>query len=143
MANLRYFKMKTLKKAIPLIILFTLFFNLGSFSLSQEIPRDIAIAFKVGNADELSRYFNNTIELVILDKEDVYSKVQAKQIIDQFFSDHTPKSFEFVHQGGKEESQFAIGKLVTFNGTFRIYLLIKLKNDKSFIHQLRIETENE
>ncbi|MEA2106716.1 MAG: DUF4783 domain-containing protein [Bacteroidota bacterium] len=135
--------MKTLKKAIPLIILFTLFFNLGSFSLNQEIPRDIAIAFKVGNADELSRYFNNTIELVILDKEDVYSKVQAKQIIDQFFLDHTPKSFEFVHQGGKEESQFAIGKLVTFNGTFRIYLLIKLKNDKSFIHQLRIETENE
>jgi len=135
--------MKTLKKAIPLIILFTLFLNLGSFSLNQEIPRDIAIAFKVGNADELSRYFNNTIELVILDKEDVYSKVQAKQIIDQFFIDHTPKSFEFVHQGGKEESQFAIGKLVTFNGTFRIYLLIKLKNDKSFIHQLRIETENE
>ncbi len=135
--------MKTLKKAIPLIILFTLFLNLGSFSLSQEIPRDIAIAFKVGNADELSRYFNNTIELVILDKEDVYSKVQAKQIIDQFFLDHTPKSFEFVHQGGKEESQFAIGKLITFNGTFRIYLLIKLKNDKSFIHQLRIETENE
>ncbi|MDY6800246.1 MAG: DUF4783 domain-containing protein [Bacteroidota bacterium] len=135
--------MKTLKKAIPLIILFTLFFNLGSFSLSQEIPRDIAIAFKVGNADELSRYFNNTIELVILDKEDIYSKVQAKQIIDQFFLDHTPKSFEFVHQGGKEESQFAIGKLVTFNGTFRIYLLIKLKNDKSFIHQLRIETQNE
>ncbi len=135
--------MKTLKKAIPLIILFTLFLNLGSFSLNQEIPRDIAIAFKVGNADELSRYFNNTIELVILDKEDVYSKVQAKQIIDQFFIDHTPKSFEFVHQGGKEESQFAIGKLVTFNGSFRIYLLIKLKNDKSFIHQLRIETENE
>ncbi|MGC9375111.1 MAG: DUF4783 domain-containing protein [Bacteroidales bacterium] len=135
--------MKTLKKVIPLIILFLLFLNLGSFSLSQEIPRDIAIAFKVGNADELSRYFNNTIELVILDKEDVYSNVQAKQIIDQFFIDHTPKSFEFVHQGGKEESQFAIGKLVTFNGTFRIYLLIKIKNDQSFIHQLRIETENE
>jgi|SRR6056297_223060 len=135
--------MKTSKKSIPLIILFLLFFNLGSFSLNQEIPKDIAIAFKVGNADELSRYFNNTIELVILNKEDVYSRLQAKQIIDNFFIDHHPKTFEFVHQGGKEESKFAIGKLVTFNGTFRVYLLIKLKNDKPFIHQLRIETENE
>lgn len=135
--------MKTFKKAIPLIIIFSFIFNLGAFTYNTEIPRDIAIAFKVGNAEELARYFNNTIELVIIDKEDVYSNVQAQQIIDNFFIDHYPKSFEFIHQGGKEESKFAIGKLVTFNGTFRVYILIKLKNDKPFIHQLRIEPENE
>jgi hypothetical protein len=135
--------MKTLKKALPLIILFSLIFNLGAFTYNQEIPRDIAIAFKVGSAEELARYFNNTIELAILDKEDVYSKIQAQQIVDNFFTDHYPKSFEFIHQGGKGESKFAIGKLVTFNGTFRVTILIKLKNDKPFIHQLRIETEND
>lgn len=135
--------MKTFKKAIPLIVIFLLIFNFGSFTYTQEIPRDIAIAFKVGSAEELARYFNNTIELVIIDKEDVYSNIQAQQIIDNFFTDHYPKSFEFIHQGGKEESKFAIGKLVTFNGTFRVYLLIKLKNGKPFIHQLRIETEND
>lgn len=135
--------MKTLKKALPLIIIFSFLFNLGSFTYTQEIPRDIAIAFKVGSAEELARYFNSTIELVIIDKEDVYSKVQAQQIVDNFFTNHYPKSFEFIHQGGKEESKFAIGKLVTFNGTFRVYILIKLKNDKPFIHQLRIETEND
>ena len=135
--------MKTFKKAIPLIFIFSLIFNLGSFTLNTEIPKDIAVAFKVGNAEELARYFNNTIELVILDTEDVYSKVQAQQIVDNFFTDHFPKSFEFIHQGGKEESKFAIGKLVTFNGTYRVYILIKLKDDKPFIHQLRIEPENE
>ncbi len=83
------------------------------------------------------------MNLVILDKEDVYSNVQAQQIIDNFFTDHYPKSFEFIHEGGKEESKFAIGKLITFNGTFRVTILIKLKNDKPFIHQLRIETEND
>lgn len=135
--------MKTIKRAIPFIIIFTFIFNLGSFSYEQEIPRDISIAFKVGHAEELARYFNNTIELVILDKEDVYSKVQAQQILDEFFTEHFPKSFEIIHQGGKEESKFAIGKLVTFNGTYRVYFLLKLKNDQPFIHQLRIETENE
>ncbi|OFX20560.1 MAG: hypothetical protein A2041_06745 [Bacteroidetes bacterium GWA2_31_9b] len=135
--------MKTIKKSIPFIIIFSFIFNLGSFSYDQEIPRDISIAFKVGNAEELARFFNNTIELVILDKEDVYSKLQAQQIIDNFFTDHFPKSFEIIHQGGKEESKFAIGKLVTFNGTFRVYFLLKLKDDQPFIHQLRIEQENE
>ena len=67
--------MKTLKKALPLIIIFSFIFNLGAFTFNQEIPRDIAIAFKVGSAEELARYFNNTIELVILDKEDVYSNI--------------------------------------------------------------------
>jgi hypothetical protein len=135
--------MKTLKKAVPLFIIFSLLFNLGSFTYNEEIPRDIAIAFKVGSAEELAKYFNNTIELVILDKEDVYSKIQAQQIIDNFFTDHYPKSFEFIHQGGKGESKFAIGKLITFNGTFRVTFLIKLKDEKTFIHQLRIETEND
>ena len=135
--------MKTLKKALPLAIIFSFIFNLGSFTLNQEIPRDIAIAFKVGSAEELAKYFNNTIELVILDKEDVYSNIQAQQIVDNFFAEHYPKSFEFIHQGGKGESKFAIGKLVTFNGTFRVTILIKEKNEKPLIHQLRIETEND
>ncbi len=135
--------MKTLKKALPLIIIFTFIFNLGSFTMNEDVPRDIAIAFRVGSAEELARYFNSTIEMVILDKEDVYSKVQAQQIIDNFFIEYFPKNFEFIHQGGKGESKFAIGKLETFNGTFRVTLLIKQSGDKSLIHQLRIETENE
>ncbi|MCB2197626.1 MAG: DUF4783 domain-containing protein [Bacteroidetes bacterium] len=135
--------MKTLKKALPLIIVFSFVFSSGATNYSDEVPRDIAIAFKVGNAEELAKYFNNTIELIILDTEDVYSKIQAQQIIDNFFAEHYPKSFEFIHQGGKGESKFAIGKLVTFNGTFRVTLLIKDKNEQPLIHQLRIETEND
>jgi len=117
--------------------------NSSGQNTQNKLPSDIAIAFKVGNAKELARFFNNTIELVILDKEDVYSKVQAEQIVDKFFLDYYPKSFKFIHQGGKGESQFAIGQLITFNGTFRVYLLVKNKNDKPYIHQLRIEEENE
>ncbi len=137
--------MRILLKSIPVFLFFALLINSGSGSYLQkeEIPKDISIAFKVGNAKELAHFFNSTIELVILDKEDVYSKIQAEQILDNFFADHYPKSFKVIHQGGKGESQFAIGKLVTFNGTFRVYLLLKDKNESPFIHQLRIENENE
>jgi hypothetical protein len=137
--------MKLIKPIVFVLLLSALTGHNSSSGQSpqEKLPSDITVAFKVGNAKELSRFFNSTIELVILDKEDVYSKVQAEQILDKFFIDYYPKSFKFIHQGGKGESQFAIGQLVTFNGTFRVYLLVKKKHDKPFIHQLRIEEENE
>ena len=116
----------------------------GGADLDQEdIPRDIAIAFKVGTAKELARFFNDNLELAVGEKEDVYSKSQAERIIDNFFVEHPPKNFQFIHQGGKETAQYAIGKLVTFKGEFRVYMLLKQKNGKSLIHQLRIENEIE
>ena len=39
-----------------------------------KIPEGIAIAIKAGNAAELSKYMNSTIELLLLDKEDFYKK---------------------------------------------------------------------
>ena len=36
---------------------------------------------QAGNATELAKHFNTSIELVILEEEDVYSKTQAEQII--------------------------------------------------------------
>jgi len=137
--------MKLIKPIVFVLLMSALMGHNSSSGQSpqEKLPSDITVAFKVGNAKELSRFFNSTIELVILDKEDVYSKVQAEQILDKFFIDYYPKSFKFIHQGGKGESQFAIGQLVTFNGTFRVYLLVKKKQDKPFIHQLRIEEENE
>lgn len=108
----------------------------------EEIPRDIAIAFKVGTAKELSRFFNENLELSVMEKEDIYSKSQAERIMDDFFTKYPPKKFEFIHKGGKEDAQYAIGKLVTFNGNFRVYMLLKKKSGKLLIHQLRIEEDH-
>lgn len=106
-----------------------------------DIPDKIFQAMKVGNIDELSKYFNSSIELVVLDKEDVYSKQQAIQILKNFFVKYKVKNFTLLHQGGKEESQYAIGTLETDQGKFRVYFLVKQKGAISLIHQLRIEEE--
>ena len=106
------------------------------------IPDGIILAFEAGNATELAKHFNKSIELVILDEEDVYSKTQAEQIIRKFFSDHKPSSFTVIFEGGKEPSKYAIGKLVTSTGTYRVYLLIKEYDGSPLIHQIRIEAED-
>ncbi|MBS3806205.1 MAG: DUF4783 domain-containing protein [Bacteroidales bacterium] len=135
--------MNVYTKIIPILLIGTLFLRGGATGYQEEIPRDIAIAFKVGTAKELARFFNNNLELAVGEKEDVYSKSQAERIMDNFFVNHPPRSFKFIHQGGKETARYAIGKLVTFNGEFRVYMLLKQKNGQSLIHQLRIENEIE
>ena len=108
-------------------------------SLSIEIPEGIAKALSEGNSRELARHFNNNIELVVLNNEDVYSKSQAELILRDFFSANPPVKFELLHRGGKESSRYAIGNLETKNGDFRIYFLLKLREGTPLIHLFRIE----
>ncbi len=110
---------------------------------SPDIPEAIPISFKAGNAKELSKFFNENIELVILGKEDVYSKSQAEQILKDFFDQHKPTSFTILFEGGKETSKYAIGSLKTSAGNYRVYFLIKKQNGATLIHRLRIEEEDE
>ena len=123
----------------PLVFILMLAFPVASKS---QIPDEIIISLNSGNAKSLSDYFNQTVELVILETDNVYSKAQAQQIVGKFFSDYQPEKFEILHQGGPENAKYVIGNLKTQKGTFRVYFLLKQdSNGKSFIHQLRIETQ--
>jgi len=108
-----------------------------------KVPEGIVLSFEAGNAAELSKFFPNNIELIILEKEDVYSRSQAEQIIRKFFSEHKPESFKVIFEGGKESSRYAIGSLQTRNETYRVYILMKRQDGSPLIHQLRIEEEEE
>jgi hypothetical protein len=101
-----------------IINIFTVvFFMLGSLGLSDQeqarIPAEISIAFKAGNAAELSKYLNPTVELLLPEKEDFYKKNVAEAILKDFFSSHPTKDFVIRYQGVKNDVQYAIGNLST------------------------------
>lgn len=130
-------------KLYILLLLAVAWISRSSFAIPAElIPDGIVLAFEAGNATELAKHFNTSIELIILEEEDVYSKTQAEQIIRKFFSDNKPSSFTVIFEGGKEPSRYAIGKLITSTGPYRVYLLIKNKEGSPLIHQIRIEAED-
>ncbi len=112
---------------------------LAGTTMSREIPEGIVKSLASGNSRELSRHFNETIELVVLSSEDVYSKSQAELILRSFFSENRPVKFELLHTGGKELSRYAIGNMKTEKGEFRVYFLIKHRDSVPLIHLLRIE----
>lgn len=124
-------------------MLFIISLVCGIVAFSQQsqaqIPNEILLSLESGNAKVLSGYFNQNVELVVLDNDNVYSKAQAQQIVGNFFSSYPPESFSLVHDSGKEGAKYVIGTLKTKNGSFRVYFLLKQKDGKDYIHQLRIE----
>ncbi len=123
-----------------MVFLFTGIF-LIILPVNAQITDEIILSLKSGNAKSLSDYFNQNVELVVQENDNVYSKAQAQLIVNDFFSEHSPHSFSVIHQGGKEGAQYVIGNLDTKKGTFRVYFLLKKNDDKDYIHQLRIEKQ--
>jgi hypothetical protein len=108
-----------------------------------KIPAGISDAIKAGNAPELSKFMNSTVELLVLDKEDFYKKVVAETILKDFFSNHQVRDFIIRHQGGSNDAMYAIGNLKTVSGDFRVHILLKKVGQELLIHQVRIEPDNE
>ena len=110
---------------------------------SNEVPADIITALSKGDAAKLNNYLNTNVELVIGQKNDVFSKPQASGIITDFFKTNKVASFVVLHKGDKEAASFLIGTLKTSNSTFRVYILTRKTSNQTVIQQLRIEPTNE
>ena len=128
-------------KVFTIIALTIICFSLRAQDQGK-IPGGISIALKTGNAAELSKYMNTTIELLLLDKEDFYKKNVAETILKDFFAEYHTKDFTIRHQGAKNDAQYAIGNLKTEKGDFRVYFLLKKVDQELLIHQIRIESDN-
>lgn len=129
------------KNIIPVLIL-SLFFNALNAQDQARIPAGISIALKAGNAAELAKYFNSTVELQLIDKEDFYKKAMAEAVLKDFFASHPTRDFSLKHQGAKGDAQYAIGTLKTDRGEFRVYFLLKKVESELLIYLMRIEIEN-
>jgi hypothetical protein len=104
---------------------------------------DISRALGSGNADALGQYLDNSVEISVLDQENVYTKAQAVQVIRQFFTKNPPRNFSLVHQGASKgsDSEYCIGNLTTANGSFRVYLYMKVTGTNYLIQELRFDQE--
>ncbi len=131
---------KKLFTAAGLLFIMTVFLAVQE---QPRIPAGISIAFRSGSAAGLSEYLNSTVELVMPDKEDFYSKSVAESILKDFFTRYHTREFVIRHQGAKGDAQYAIAVLETDKGNFRVYFLLKKVNDNPLIHQIRIEADNE
>jgi hypothetical protein len=107
-----------------------------------DIFNEIAVAFRAGNASEVSKYFGGRVEVKINQKDDIYSKAQAEQILSDFFNRHKPASFNIIHRGSSQKgAKYAIGELDTNRGAYRAYFYLKSVNGSYLLQEIRLEAE--
>ena len=122
---------------------FTLLFlglSLTAFTFLTSIDEVIS-AMKAGNASDVARFFDNTVEINTPEKSNSYSRSQAELVLKDFFNTNAVKSFEVMHKGENSGSQYCIGTLVTRNGSFRTTIFMKQKGDKQLLQEITFESK--
>ncbi|MES2830131.1 MAG: DUF4783 domain-containing protein [Bacteroidota bacterium] len=127
----------------PLLILIVLFFHFpASIAIQGDVIDDLCSQFKAGGSKEIAASFSPTVDLIIIDEEDVYSKAQAEQILRGFFSKYPPVKSTVLHRLNTNPNfRYGAFSLITKNGSFRVSATLKKSGSAFFITELKIETE--
>jgi hypothetical protein len=126
-------------------LLFLMFFVPASLMANQGNPglETISNALNTGDVETLSKYFADNVEISIQDKEQVYSKAKATEVIRSFFDNNKPKGFSQVHRGTSRENsdQYCIGNLSATSGNYRVYLYLKVNGNNLSIAEMRLDKQ--
>jgi hypothetical protein len=100
---------------------------------------DVINALKSGNAQELSRYIDDNVEISLPDKSDNYSRAQALMVLKDFFNNNGVTGFDVQFKGENGSGQYCIGNLKTKSGVYRTTVFMKKKDDKQLIKEIRFK----
>ena len=122
------------------ILLIALIFAIPMLAFT-DYESEITKAIGKGDIETLSKYFDESVEICILDLEDLLDKEEAISEIKSFFGKHNPKSFQVLHDGTSkgQDSKYFIGDLNTSNSIFRVYVYMKSTSDSYLIQEIRFE----
>ena len=126
-------------KATFTYLMLVVVLTLSSFTLQNSIDGVIG-AIRSGNSSELSKYFDENVELTLPDKSDNYSKAQAQLIVKDFFSNNGVKGFDLKHKGDSPGGHFCIGTLQTNAGNFRTNVFMKTKSGREVVKEIRFQS---
>lgn len=92
-----------------------------------------------GDAEKLSAWFDENLEVGIITKTSNSSRSQAKQIVKSFFDTNSPRSFEITHTTGSGNKKYAIGNLNAGGGSYVVTIFINFDGKSYKIQQLKID----
>ena len=92
-----------------------------------------------GDADRLSAWFSDNLEVTIFATSNDSSRNQARQIMKSFFRSYTPRSFEISHKAGRSNMKYALGTLTAGGEMFLVTIFVNFKDDGYKIQQIKIE----
>ena len=102
----------------------------------------VKLVLEVGNANELSKFLNDKVDLNVDGEEGTYSHSQATGVLKNYFKENPPKSFQINHEGSSENGLiYAIGEYTTIERSFRVWIRLKEVNGQYKIHEMSFVKE--
>ena len=127
-------------RAFSLFLLLALF-TVGNSSKPVLGLDDVINALKTGNAQELSRYVDDNLEISLPDKSDNYSRSQAIMVLKDFFNNNGVTGFDVQFKGENGGGQYCIGTLKTRSGNYRTTVFMKTKDGKQLVKQIMFKAQ--
>lgn len=122
-------------------VILPLIFEVGNSTQNAGFDVFVPIAkyMKEGDADKLSAWFADNLEISIFSISNDSSKNQARQILKTFFSSYTPRDFVISHRAGRANMKYALGSLNAGGETFVVTIFVSYKETSYKIQQIKIE----
>ena len=148
--NLQNFAFGLIRK---LLISALVAFSFSALSLGQsrreasapsgyDVFNPITKYIRLGDAEKLSAWFSDNLEITVFSVTNNSSKNQAKQILKSFFASYAPRSFNVEHTAGRDAMKYALGTLKAGGETFQVTVFVSRQDSGYLIQQLNIEKQD-
>lgn len=104
-----------------------------------DVFNPIAKYLAQGDAERLSAWFADNLEITIFATSNDASRSQARQIMKSFFKSYTPRSFTISHRAGRSNMKYALGTLTAGGEMFLVTIFVNFKDSAYRIQQIKIE----
>lgn len=113
--------------------------QISSSSDNLDVFTPIAKYLTQGDAESLSAWFADSIEIAILGEANTCSRQHSKQILKSFFSTYRARDFEITHKASQSNVKYALGRLSAGGEIFLVTIFVTLKDGNYQIQQFKIE----
>ena len=126
------------------MILLRILFLILLITIPAFLPLDpidnVADLIRKGDIHELCKSFPANTEVIISNKDNIYSKADAELVLNKFFSQNKPKSVKVLHRVNSN-SKFSCGVLLLTadKGTFRVVYTLEEMAGNFMLIEMRIE----
>ena len=110
-----------------------------SYQAKYDVFQPIAKYIALGDADKLSAWFSDNLEITIFASSNDASRTQARQIMKSFFKSYTPRSFEISHKAGRSNMKYALGTMNAGGEMFLVTIFVNFSDDNYKIQHLKVE----
>lgn len=131
--------MKNVKNIAATVLSLFIGVSLSAQDAGYDVLVPISKYIEAGDADKLSAWFADNLEITIFTVTNDSSRSQARQILKTFFNSYTPQSFSLTHKAGRSNMKYALGSLSAGGEIFIVTIFVSYKETSYKIQQIKIE----